>query len=205
VQEDFTYHDMLVSSATHPHRSAPMAASSDLGDGLNTLSRYAFTGFTRTKWSKCNGLVDQSNDCLTPKGFSRFVLDLGGGRLIDVYNAHFDAGRSSGDVVARNAQVDQLLAAIAQTSAGHAVIVAGDTNMKVTDEPTFQKLLAGASLECACRKLSCPEPERIDRVLFRSSATLALTAKNVVVESFVDASGKPLSDHEPVSATFEAN
>ncbi len=206
VQEDFSYHDALVASATHPHLSTPMAKSADLGDGLNELSRFSFSALSRTKWSKCNGYIDQSNDCLTPKGFSRFVLDLGGGRTVDVYNMHFDAGRGQGDVTAREAQVDQLVAAIAQQSAGKAVIVAGDTNMKASDEPTLQKLLGGSSLECACRTLKCAEPERIDRVLFRSSATLTLTAKSFAVESsFVDPSGKPLSDHDPVSATFEAD
>ncbi len=107
---------------------------------------------------------------------------------------------------ARDAQVDQLNQAIAQLSKGRPVIVAGDTNMKGTDEATLQKLLTGSSLECACRTLKCPEPERIDRILFRSSATLTLSAKSFAVESsFVDASGKPLSDHEPVTATFEAD
>jgi hypothetical protein len=205
VQEDFSYHDALVASATHPHLSTPMATSADLGDGLNTLSRFPFGAFSRTKWSECNGIIDQSNDCLTPKGFSRFVLDLGGGRTVDVYNMHFDAGRGQGDVAARNAQVDQLNAAIAQHSAGKAVIVAGDTNMKASDEVTLQKLLTGSSLACACRTLKCAEPERIDRIMFRSSATITLTPKNFAVESsFVDVSGEPLSDHEPVSATFDA-
>ena len=206
VQEDFAYHDALVASATHPHRSTPMATTSDFGDGLNALSRFPFGALSRTKWSKCNGIIDQSNDCLTPKGFSRFVLDLGDGRSVDVYNMHFDAGRGQGDVNARQAQVDQLVAAIAQQSAGKAVIVAGDTNMKASDEATLQKLLTGSSLDCACRTLQCAEPERIDRIMFRSSATLTLTPKSYAVESsFVDLSGSPLSDHEPASATFEAD
>lgn len=206
VQEDFAYHDDLVASATHPHLSMPMSTKSSLGDGLNTLSRFPFSAFSRTKWSKCNGYIDQGSDCLTPKGFSRFVLDLGDGRSIDVYDVHFDAGRETGDVKARDAQVDQLAAAIAEHSAGKAVIIAGDTNMKVADEPTFQKLLSGSSLQCACRTLNCPEPNRIDRILFRSGSALTLVAKNVAVESsFVNSAGEPLSDHDPVSVTFEAD
>lgn len=205
VQEDFSYHDLLIASSTHAYRSTPMA-SSDLGDGLNALSHLPFDGLTRTKWVKCNGLIDQSNDCLTPKGFTRFVLDLGDGRAVDVYNVHFDAGRSTGDVVAREAQVEQLNLAIAQRSAGKAVIVAGDTNMKASDEPTLQKLLMGSSLTCACRALQCAVPNEVDRIMFRSSASVTLTPKGFAVEpSFVDASGKPLSDHDPMSTTFEAN
>lgn len=63
-----------------------MKGGVDLGDGLNTLSNFPFTGFARSKWNKCNGYVDSSNDCLTPKGFSRFVVDLGAGREVDFYD-----------------------------------------------------------------------------------------------------------------------
>lgn len=208
VQEDFSYHDALVSQATHPHKSTPMTGSS-LGDGLNTLSRLPFSDFSRTKWEKCNGFTDQSNDCLTPKGFTRFVLDLGGGRSLDFYDVHFDAGGSDADVATRAEQAAQLAVAITQGSAGRAVIVAGDTNMRTDtrpgDEATLTKLLADASLEDACRKLGCAEPGRIDRIMVRSSAALTVTAKSWAVEtSFVDAEGNPLSDHEPVSVTIEA-
>lgn len=204
VQEDFSYHDELVSASTHPHKSTPMKGGVDLGDGLNTLSRFAFTGFARTKWSKCNGYVDSSNDCLTPKGFTRSVVNLGDGREVDFYDVHFDAGRGDGDYAARSKQVDQLVGAMAAQSKGRAVIVAGDTNMKASDEPVFLKLLTDAGLSCACRTLSCSEPSRIDRVLYRSSASVALAPQKYVVESWLDPQGEPLSDHEPVSVDFVA-
>jgi endonuclease/exonuclease/phosphatase family metal-dependent hydrolase len=204
VQEDFSYHSELVSAATHPNQSTPMKGGVDLGDGLNTLSRFSFSAFTRTKWNKCNGYVDSSNDCLTPKGFTRFVVSLGDGREVDFYDVHFDAGRGDGDYEARSKQVDQLVAAIAAHSSSRAVIVAGDTNMKASDEPVFLKLLKDAGLSCACRTLSCPETSRIDRVLFRSSATVVLAPQKYVVESWVDSQGEPLSDHDPVSVELVA-
>lgn len=204
VQEDFSYHAELVSAATHANKSTPMKGGTDLGDGLNTLSRFPFATFTRTKWNKCNGYVDGSNDCLTPKGFTRFVVDLGSGREVDFYDVHFDAGRGDGDYAARDKQVDQLVAALAAQSSGHAVIVAGDTNMKAGDEPVFLKLLKDAGLSCACRTLNCAEPERIDRVLFRSSASVVLAPQKYVVESWLDSQGEPLSDHEPVSVELLA-
>lgn len=204
VQEDFSYHTALISADTHPNRSTPETGGQGLGDGLNTLSRLPFAGFTRTAWSTCNGYFDQGGDCLTPKGYTRFILELGDGRTIDVYDVHFDAGRGDADAAARKAQVDQLTAEIAGASAGHAVIVAGDTNMKADDEATLQQLLTGSSLACACRTLGCDDPARHDRILFRSSANLKLTPKTYVVGSFVDASGNPLSDHDPVSVSFEA-
>lgn len=204
VQEDFSYHAELVSSATHAHKSTPMKGGTDLGDGLNTLSRFPFSSFTRTKWNKCNGYVDSSNDCLTPKGFTRFVVDLGDGRAVDFYNVHFDAGRGDGDYAARDKQVDQLVATMASQSNGHAVIVAGDTNMKATDEPLLLKLMKNAGLDCACRTLTCPDPALLDRILFRSSATVVLAPQKYAVESWVDSQGEPLSDHDPVIVEFLA-
>lgn len=202
VQEDFSYHQQLISQATHPFKTPPMNAVSvaDLGDGLNALSRYALSGLTRTKWTKCNGIFDQKNDCLTSKGFSFMTVDLGDNMLVDVYDVHFDAGRSDGDAKARDAQVKQLADAIATKSQGHAVIVAGDTNMKASDETTLQALLSGGSLACSCRSMKCSETDRIDRVLLRSSTSLKLSAMSWSVDStFVDAAGQPLSDHEPVA------
>jgi hypothetical protein len=205
VQEDFSYHAEIVSAATHANKSTPMKGSgTDLGDGLNALSRFPFASFTRTKWTKCNGYYDSGSDCLTPKGFTRFVVDLGGGRSVDFYDVHFDAGRDDGDYDARSKQVDQLVAVIDSQSSGHAVIVAGDTNMKASDEPVVLKLLKDAGLSDACRTLSCSEPSRIDRVMFRSSATVVLAPQTYAVESWVDSQGEPLSDHDPVSVGFLA-
>ncbi len=205
VQEDFAYHDDLVSAATHPHKTPAMKALSptDLGDGLNALARSPVSGLARTKWKQCSGYFDQKNDCLTSKGFASFTIDLGDGFSVDVYDVHFDAGRSDGDSKARYAQVAQLASAINAQSKDRAVIVAGDTNMKDSDEATFQALLTNASLSCACRVLKCPEAARIDRVMFRSSSSIAIVPKSYQVESFVDAKGEPLSDHEPVNVVLE--
>jgi endonuclease/exonuclease/phosphatase family metal-dependent hydrolase len=181
-----------------------MKGGADLGDGHNTLAKFPFSAFTRTKWSKSNGYFVDSNDCLTPKGFTRFVVDLGIGREVDFYDVHFDAGRGDGDYAARSKQVDQIALVIAAQSKGRAVIVAGDTNMKASDEPVFLKLLKDTGLSCACRILDCAEPSRIDRVLFRSSATVVLAPQKIAVESWVDSQGQPLSDHDPVSVDFLA-
>lgn len=204
VQEDFTYHSDLVSQVTHPYQTETVALA-DRSDGLNMLSRFVFTDFTRTTWNECNGFVDQGSDCLTKKGFSRAVVDFGQGRLVDVYDVHFDAGKGDADRTARQRQAAQLTAAIAATSAGHALIVAGDTNMRVADEDLFTGFLAANELSCACRTLACPESARIDRVLYRSAAGTTLTPLTYALEEqFVDADGERLSDHLAVGVTFEA-
>jgi hypothetical protein len=76
--------------------------------------------------------------------------------------------------------------------------------MRRRDAPVLDHLLASAGLEDACAVLQCPEPRRIDHVLFRSSPELALRATRWRIdERFVDSDGKPLSDHSAISVGFE--
>ena len=205
VQEDFSFHAALVSAVTHAYLSLPLATGGALGDGLNRLARFPFSGFAREAWQVCYGTIDSGSDCLTKKGFSVASHQLAEGASVHVYNMHMDAGhKSQEDYKARQAQVQQLLAAIQKRSLGLPVIVVGDTNLKDTqDETMLQALLDGAGLEDACRALGCPEPARIDRIMFRSSVTFTLTPKNWRVDpSFVDGTAKPLSDHEAVAVDF---
>lgn len=203
VQEDFSYHDDLARDASHSHQSVPMETGTliELGDGLNRFSSAPFTDFVREEWNDCSGIFDAANDCLTTKGFAYARHTLAPGVEIDLYNLHMDAGRGDDDIAARASQVDQLLVAISSRSSGRAIIVVGDTNMKDDDVAVLQTLMSGAGLSDACRELGCPEPMRIDRIMFRSSPDLELSAESWRVdESFVDGSGEPLSDHEAIGA-----
>lgn len=205
AQEDFSYHPQLVSAATHPFQLAPKAGTSavELGDGLAVLSRLKLGAGAHVKWTACNGFLDAKNDCLTSKGFLKTTLELKPGVTIDLYNLHADAGRDAGDAAARDKQMQQLVAEIMASSPGRALIVAGDTNMKMDDEAQLQRLITGAGLTDACRALSCPDPIRWDRVLYRSGGGVTLTATTYAVDfSFVDAAGMQLSDHEPVAVTI---
>lgn len=199
VQEDFTYHADLISAATHPYKTTPMQTTAGgLNDGLNALTTFAFVDLERTGWTQCNGFVDNGNDCLAKKGFTRFVAKFGTGLEVDVYDVHFDASRSDGDVAAREAQVTQIVAVLNAKSAGRPVILAGDTNMKASDEATVARLISEAGLTDACRSLGCPETDRIDRVMFRDSSTVHITATSWTVLDWTTDGGEPLSDHEPV-------
>jgi len=145
VQEDFAHHDALAADAEHPHQSESNSQGPiNYGDGLNRFSDTPFVDFDRFAWEACNGWIDQSNDCLTDKGFSVGRHELAPGLVIDVYNLHMDAGGSDGDHDAREAQTQQLLAEIAARSTGVAVLVAGDTNMSESSEYILVQLLEGA-------------------------------------------------------------
>ena len=87
------------------------------------------------------------------------------------------------------------------------MIVGGDFNLHTDSEPDstqFQRLLAETGLSDACAALSCPEPGRIDKFLFRPSAAIAITPLSWRFEAdiFVDPQGQPLSDHEPLAVRF---
>jgi endonuclease/exonuclease/phosphatase family metal-dependent hydrolase len=202
VQEDFSFPHELRSGVEHSHRSSTHQSRSLLGfgDGLSRFASYPFEAFSRVRWRRCHGTLANGNDCLAYKGFTVATHHLAEGVALDVYNLHMDAGGSKGDRRARLAQVKQLVRSIALRSRDRAVIVAGDTNMGRHDEDLVAELMDGAGLTDVCRALDCPEPERIDRVLFRSSDRLALSALQWFIDrSFVDDQGRPLSDHLAVA------
>lgn len=203
AQEDFAYHADLIGKATHAYKTTHKSGSINVGDGVSIFSRMAFGADKHVAWKDCNGYIDAKNDCLTPKGFVVTTMTLATGATVDVYDLHADAGRDSGDAKARQKQMDQLVQYITTASAGHAVLVAGDTNMKSSDESQLTSLMTGANLSDACRKLACAEPYRVDRILYRDGGGVVLTPSNWRVDmTFVDGQGEQLSDHEPVAVDF---
>ena len=229
VQEDFFYHDALVSQAIHAHQSVKDTTVGltglPLGDGLNTLSRSPFGGFTRITWDDCFGIFTNDNDCLTNKGLTFARHELEPGAFLDVYNWHTDSGTADVDLEACRSNVRQLYGFIEANSAGNAVLVLGDTNSRYTRAgdilpemlaavdlfDVWLELVRGGSvpgvgpfLDAGCAAdPDGPDCELIDKTLYRSGARLELTPPSYEVPgNFVDAAGAPLSDHLPISATF---
>jgi endonuclease/exonuclease/phosphatase family metal-dependent hydrolase len=206
VQEDFAYAAELRQKLSLPYASEPFVRGGklDFGDGLSQFSRLPFDGYRRVPWRACNGIVDSYFDCLTPKGFTVARQTLAPGVEVDVYNLHMDAGGSSADASAREAQLQQLAEAIAQGSAGRAVIVAGDTNIPARQRALLDRFENETGLTDACAALNCPEPRRIDRVLFRGSESLRIEARRYGIDRrFVDRDKRPLSDHLAVVVELE--
>jgi len=215
VQEDFVVHSELASEATHPYRIPPGAAGSEAGalleipNGLGRFSRFPVGSYHPQAWSECNGNTDSGSDCLTRKGFAvaEHTIALGESTVVvDIYNLHMDSGDAPADEQARRAQVDQLLRVIARRSQDKAIIVAGDTNIVGATHDTLVRLRLGAGLLDACVELLCREPNRIDRVLYRSSEWVALEPLRwQIPPEFVDEDGAPLSDHLPVAVDFSVS
>jgi endonuclease/exonuclease/phosphatase family metal-dependent hydrolase len=219
VQEDFNYHATLYAGDNHPFRTATSGGAA-FGDGLNTLSNFPFSDFSRHDWDACNG-----TDCLTPKGFTFARLRLAEGVFVDLYNAHPNAGTETADLTARRANITQLSQFVSANSAGNAVIVMGDTNTRYTRAAdNIRDLVRGNGLTDAWVKhvrggvepiagdpaLVCDPAnvtdtcEVVDKVLYRSSAVVSLDSTRYHNENtaFLDAKGAPLSDHYPHTVDF---
>jgi hypothetical protein len=206
VQEDFSYHQELIGAARHAYQSIPMRPQSFVGDGLSQLSRLPFGPLHRVRWARCNGFVSSSTDCLADKGFSFSELSLAPGAVVHLYNLHADAGPGELDVETRAQNFEQLAAHINAVSRTAALIVAGDTNLRVSDPgdaATLARFLQAARLTDSCPVPRCGL-DVIDRVMFRSSAGLALSVAHAWQdERFVDRRGQDLSDHPAVGVEID--
>lgn len=219
VQEDFNYHASLYENDTHAYRTST-SGGAGIGDGLNTLSDYAFEDFERVDWEECTG-----SDCLTPKGFTVMRVRLDEGVFLDVYNVHANSDVTDEALAARRANIDQLSAFIDENSAGNAVIVMGDTNTRYTRSGDNIRTLneengltdvwvelerGGSAPEQDSDALLCDEEaptddcEVVDKILYRDGPLIDLTATDFSNdwETFLDDDGEHLSDHYPISASF---
>ena len=228
------YYDTLTDAQTvsYPFKTAKDSSGpSGIGDGLNMLTDFTFSGFDRTQWTHCYGTQGQDgSDCDTNKGYSFATFDFGDGLQVDVYNLHADAGQDLESQIARRFNIDQLVDAInSRSPPGTAVIVMGDTNSLYTRAPdddviTLQtnpgltdvwvELVNGGTtpapgpeIDSGCTSdPSGPNCELIDKVFYRSGNGVILTALNYEVHKaeFSDAGGD-LSDHFPVAVLFDVS
>lgn len=224
-QLDFAnYHARLRAEVDHPHQSerhpGPEAVGIDVatkrpalqvGDGLGILSRFPFDEFRRVPWETCG---ESAADCLAMKGFGMARVELASGLNVDVYNLHADAGSEDSDMAARAAGFVQLAAYIQGHSAGHAVIIGGDSNLHSdprSDDPVdredarvWETFLAQTGLADVCDALHCEDPTRIDKLAFTSGGGIDLEplARKFEVERFRDADGEPLSDHDALAVRW---
>lgn len=217
LQEDFNYHAYIYAADSHPYRTAT-SGPAGIGDGLNTVSNYSFEDFQRVTWTSC---YPDNGDCLTPKGFSFMRIRLAQGVYVDFYNLHLNAGTSSGDETAREAEWQQLTSYIQSTPSEDAIIVAGDTNSRYTrtadDLQSFvadngltdawvQLELGGTAPAAGSPDLVCDEAaitntcEVTNKFLYRSSkwVTLNATSYNNDHAKFLDSNGLMLSDMDPI-------
>lgn len=202
IQENFIPDYNLFAETKHPFH-LPENLSVENKNGLSRLSSFQGNQDYQERWFKCSGLMKNYSDCLAPKGFSVSEQEVIPGIWIDVYNLHMDSGDLAEDQTAREAQINQLVNFINLRSQYKAVIVAGDTNLKLADEYLFERLLSEGRLNDSCKVLNCPDPYSVDKILYRSSPWINLKPTEwYIPPTFVDEKGKALSDHNPVTVNF---
>ncbi len=209
LQEDFIEdnHDRLAVASPHPTQRwfDEVIDGRAYGSGLALLAAWPETFYHPQHYSSCYGTIDHSSDCMASKGFQLLRLRLGAGEL-DVYNTHHEAGGGDEDNAVRLEQVQEVLAAMDEHSAGRAVLFLGDFNLHGDDPEDLPciELYQGYGLQDACDALGCEDPGRIDRAWFRSGDAFELEPTSwEVQEQFVDSLGEPLSDHEPIAFGFD--
>lgn len=202
------------------------------GDGLNHLSNMAFGAVERVMWERCHGellvtgietvaeeagipdptgdLLDGgAADCGAQKGFSVTTLTLATGVDVDFYNLHADAGGHPNDIATRKENFAQLAEFIATRSAGRAVLLGGDTNLRTgpgaRDDDTWAEFLGATGLRDVCGVVDCGvDGGKIDKFAYRNAAGVKLVPETHRFERdvFVRSDGEPLSDHDALAVTF---
>jgi len=138
--------------------------------------------------------------------FTRIKLSEHPDATIDVYNTHMEAGGSKEEDAMRLEQFEHILKLMETHSKGRAVIVMGDTNLRLNDPqdvPAILKLNKEGGMVDSCEATGCKEPNHIDRFHFRSGDKITLKADKWTRElAFVDDKGADLSDHPAISTAF---
>lgn len=206
VQEDFAYHQDLISSLRFPFQNTPFPPTVlwplgvPFNSGVNSFSSFYIEQTDRQSWDVCT-----LENCLTPKGFTMNRVVLPGGEKIDIYNLHADTNRYT----AVNDNLDQLTAYIQQHSSGNAVIVTGDFN---TQYSTPGNALGKFATDNGLKDVDRTNPpcatvcdDGLDKVFYRSAPGVQLQATQIVNESskFVTPDWQGLSDSSPIKVRFD--
>jgi hypothetical protein len=215
------FHDVLAAQAHHPFQSTPAPCplgnhparpSALVSDGLNEFSKFEFHDLTRVAWEGCFGDLGASqggSDCGAMKGFYVAAHVLSPGAFVDVYDLHGEAGSTASDQQLQESGFRQLAAFINDFSAGHAVILGGDTNLHTEpanpDAAIWQALLDATGLADVCQSVDCGTDRTIiDKFAFRSSdaLTIAPLSHQFERDKFIGPDGMRLSDHDALAVRF---
>ncbi len=210
LQEDWEdeNHALLKEKSEHPVQERFSEEIRGVyGSGLSTFSVGTLNKLTQVHFTACHGELDNASECLAAKGFQILRVEVGEGVEIDVYNTHMEAGGSPEDILAARSQVEELLNAINEHSQERPLVFLGDTNLRPsnpTDAEMIEDFMNLAMLKDTCEETQCTETNHIDRIWYRSSAAIKLSAIKWNREiSFVDDDNQDLSDHPAISAQIQ--
>jgi endonuclease/exonuclease/phosphatase (EEP) superfamily protein YafD len=224
LQEDFAHHSSIEAFAEHPIQSrgnsqdrnwvadllAPIVCG-DCGAGLSTLidlPEAALLAEHREAYRDYSGWLDARKDAWVTKGLLALRVRLPGGRVLDVYNTHLDAGKKPKrvrDQRTRDRQLAQLESAIRAFSGDGALILAGDFNQREDRaSPSLERFVAALGLrESEAQTDRDRWRPRCEYIFYRGDARTEIERiESAEAEEFRDASERPLSDHPAIRARF---
>lgn len=226
VQEDFCYHNELLSSLkkynTGTYKEgfnlSKLFSSIKLfpylrfkSDGINIFTNWTINKEKIISWKKSYGYFGNANDKLTSKGFRYYNISKDG-IYIDVYIVHMDADFYKGnyskirkDVEARKSQLIQLCNYILNNYSLNPIIIMGDTNSYYKyewDSINIQKYLINPIERKSELQICEALPSNFsdcDRIFYINN----IYSKNkLILEDCYFDLEVSLSDHKPLVATF---
>lgn len=203
IQEDWMddNHEILKSKSEFAYFdrfNTPKDDTKVYGAGLTWLSAFELVDVTHHYYDSCFGTVDHASDCLASKGIQEAHILLGGVD-VKILNTHLEAGNGEEDQAIRSEQIATLQ--ILSTQSNHPIILMGDFNLhpELSEDRVLLGMLEDIGFEQACWNLDCAEPNHIDQIWVRSNDAIEFTIQSWTrLDSFVDNSGTPLSDHPPI-------
>lgn len=236
VQEDFNYHDNLMKSLGDNYNCGKYTGGFDLSklfsntewlthfplprfkcDGLNIIARKSRINLNTesiTKWKKSYGYFTHANDLLTHKGFRFYSVEIDDTITLGVYVIHMDADfydpekcpDVSGDIKARESELQQLVAHIKNNNYNHPFIIMGDANSydKYTwDVTNIKENLLDPINEIDGLNIQEVIPTNYndcDKIYYINNEESDY--KLTLQECYFDKDMKKMSDHMPLIATF---
>ena len=209
LQEDFAYHDRLLSQlrATRVLRGNGRRSSCPIcsGSGLtlvSTLPAGTLAEVTQQAYGRCAGWLGGANDCLATKGFQLARIELPSGARLHLAHTHLDAGRSAADRAVRRQQLALLAEAIRARVGAGALVVAGDLNLdaaQAEDAALLTDFLRALGLQDS--GAHPPEGSHwkvLDYLLVRSGPDAQLSVHEAGEDTRFQLDGAPLSDHPAI-------
>ena len=154
VSEDFNYHGSLMSEIDDDYASGEVRATLSLGDlsypfdtdGLNLIWKTSKVSAENETWTRWEHSESGDGNQYVKKGYRHYDMTVDGGKVIDVFVMHMDAG----DVPqSRERQWQQLASAVNSADRSRPKLIIGDTNSRWTREDimaSFVNLLKGYSV-----------------------------------------------------------
>ena len=208
LQEDFAHHELLLKSlnkesvALRGNDNNKSLCPFCSGSGLTMISNLEKEWqleINSEAFNSCSGWLGGLNDCFASKGFQLARIQTPSGKYMFILNTHLDAGRSTSDRKVRAEQLNQILTKVKQVTAGEALIVAGDLNLRWND-PKDRALLENFMTDLSLKdSIKGTQSERgwaiLDYILYRNGQTTSLEVIEVGEDLGFKYENGQLSDH----------